>query len=80
MTEQFEPTGAQARWDATFSKLDRTCPARRADESEMNYLRRLSRVGRKYIPLGENIARVRFDDTLPDDVVPRYAELMRESV
>jgi hypothetical protein len=80
MTEQFEPTGAQARWDATFSKLDRSCPARRADESEMNYLRRLSRVGRKYIPKGEQIAQVQFDHTLPDDVIPRYAELMRECV
>jgi hypothetical protein len=46
----------------------------------MDYLRRLSRVGRKYIPAGEEIARVRFDDTLPDAVVPQYSELMREAV
>jgi hypothetical protein len=80
MSTQIEPVGAQARWDATFSKLDRSCPPQRADESEMNYLRRLSRVGRKYIPRGEDIARVAFDHTLPDDVVPRYSELMRECV
>jgi hypothetical protein len=46
----------------------------------MDYLRRLSRVGRKYIPAGEDIARVRFDHTLPDAVVPQYSEMMREAV
>jgi hypothetical protein len=46
----------------------------------MNYLRRLSRVGRKYIPAGEEIAQVRFDHTLPDAVVPKFAELMRQRV
>jgi hypothetical protein len=70
MSTQMEPTGAQARWDATFAKLDRSCPARRADEAETDYLRRLSRVERKYIPKGEDIAQVRFDHTLPDAVVP----------
>jgi hypothetical protein len=74
-----EPIGAQARWDATFAKLDRSCPARRADEGEMDYLRRLSRVGRKYIPKGEQIAAVSFAQ-LPDAVVPKFAELMRETV
>jgi hypothetical protein len=44
----------------------------------MDYLRRLSRVGRKYIPAGEEIARVRFDYTLPDEVVPKFSEMMRE--
>jgi hypothetical protein len=80
MSEQFEPVGAHACWDATFQKLDRSCPARRADESGPDYLRRLSRIGRKYIPKGEQIARVRFDDTLPDNVVGRYSELMRQCV
>jgi hypothetical protein len=74
-----EPVGAQARWDATFAKLDRSCPARRADELEVDYLRRLSRVGRKYIPKGEQIAAVSFAQ-LPDSVVPKFAEMMRETV
>jgi hypothetical protein len=80
MSIQTEPVGAQARWDQTFAKLDRSCPARRADEAEMDYLRRLSRVGRKYIPKGEQIAQVRFDHTLPDSVVERYSEMMRQRV
>jgi hypothetical protein len=80
MSVEIEATGAQGRWDSTFAKLDRTCPSRRADESEPDYLRRLSRVGRKYIPAGEEIAQVRFDHTLPDAVVERYSELMRERV
>jgi hypothetical protein len=79
MSVEIEATGAQGRWDATFAKLDRSCPARRADEAEMDYLRRLSRIGRKYIPRGEDIARVSFAQ-LPDSVVPQYAELMREAV
>jgi hypothetical protein len=74
-----EPVGAQARWDATFQKLDRTCPARRADEVEVDYLRRLSRIGRKYIPRSEQIASVSFAE-LPDAVVPKFAEMMRERV
>ena len=45
MSIQTEPVGAQARWDATFAKLDPSCPARRADEVEVDHLRRLSRVG-----------------------------------
>jgi hypothetical protein len=80
MSEQIEPTGAQARWDGTFSKLGRSCPAQRADESGVDYQRRLARVGRKYIPKGEQIAQVRFDHTLPDAVVPQYSELMRQRV
>ena len=70
----------QERWDGTFQKLDRTCPAQRADEAQVDYLRRLSRIGRRYIPAGEEIARVRFDHTLPDDVVPKFSELMRAAV
>jgi hypothetical protein len=73
-------TTTQERWDVTFAKLDRICPVRRADESETNYLRRLSRIGRKYIPTGEDIAQVRFDHTLPDAVVPKFSELMRAAV
>jgi hypothetical protein len=70
----------QERWDSTFAKLDRSCPAQRADEDPVDYLRRLSRIGRKYIPEGEQIARVKFDHTLPDAVVPKYSELMRQCV
>jgi hypothetical protein len=79
MSEQFEPVGAQAQWDATFQKLDRSCPARRADESNPDYLRRLSRIGRKYIPKGEEMASVNFAE-LPDKYVGRYSELMRQCV
>jgi hypothetical protein len=79
MSAQFEPAGAQARWDSTFSKLDRSCPARRADESGPDYLRRLSRIGRRYIPKGEQIVSVNFAE-LSDDVVPKFSELMRAAV
>jgi hypothetical protein len=80
MSVQLEPIGAQARWDATFAKLERSAPMRRSDESTVDYLRRLSRIGRRYIPAGEPIARVRFDHTLPDEAVGRFAEMMRERV
>jgi hypothetical protein len=70
----------QERWDGTFGKLDRSCPAQRADEDSNDYLRRLSRIGRKYIPAHEEIARVRFDHTLPDETVPKFSELMRAAV
>jgi hypothetical protein len=45
----------------------------------MDYLRRLSRIGRKYIPRGEQIAAVNFSE-LPDTTVPKFAELMRQRV
>jgi hypothetical protein len=70
----------QERWDGTFAKLDRSCPVQRADESGTDYLRRLSRIGRRYIPAGEPIAKVRFDQTLPDEVVPKFSEQMRQCV
>jgi hypothetical protein len=70
----------QERWDGTFAKLDRSAPAQRADEDSTDYLRRLSRIGRRYIPAHEEIARVRFDDTLPDAVVPKFSEMMRQCV
>jgi hypothetical protein len=79
MSVTIEATGEQGRWDATFQKLGRSCPAQRADEAPLDYLRRLSRVGRKYIPAGEEIARVSFAQ-LPDAVVPKFAEMMRERV
>jgi hypothetical protein len=80
MSIEVELTGAQALWDQTFSKLGRSAPVRRADESGADYLRRLSRVGRKYTPRAEEIARVAFDHTLPDAYVPQYSELMRAAV
>ena len=70
----------QERWDGTFAMLDRSAPAQRADEDLTDYLRRLSRIGRKYIPAHEEIARVKFDDSLPDAVVPKFSELMRQCV
>ena len=70
----------QERWDGTFAKLDRSCPAQRADEDSTDYLRRLSRIGRRYIPANEEIARVKFDDTLPDAVVGKFSEMMRSAV
>jgi hypothetical protein len=76
----FEPTGIQARWDSTFQKLDRSCPAQRADESSTDYLRRLSRIGKRYIPAGEPIASVKFDSSLPDSVVSKFSEQMRQAV
>jgi hypothetical protein len=80
MSLQIELTGAQARWDSTFQKINRSCPPQRAGERHLDYLRRLSRIGRKYIPAGEQIARVHFDDSLPNHVVEQYSELMREAV
>jgi hypothetical protein len=73
------PFALQELWDQTFSKLDRTAPARRADESGVNYLRRLAVVGKKYLPVSEEVTKIRFAD-LPDEVVPRCAELVREAV
>jgi hypothetical protein len=69
----------QERWDATFQKLDRSAPAQRADEASVDYLRRLSRIGRKYIPRGEQMASVNFAE-LPDETVPKFSELMRQCV
>jgi hypothetical protein len=70
----------QERWDETFSKLGRSAPAQRADEGTLDYQRRLARVGRKYIPAGEEIASVRFDYSMPDAVVPKFSEMMRSAV
>ena len=69
----------QERWDATFQKLDRSCPAQRADEAQVDYLRRLSRIGRRYIPKGEQMASINFAE-LPDETVPKFSELMRAAV
>jgi hypothetical protein len=80
MDVKLEPTGPQALWEETFSKLGRSAPAQRADEGDMAYLRRVSRVGRRYIPAGEEIAQVPFDYTMPDAVVPRFSEMMRARV
>jgi hypothetical protein len=69
----------QERWDATFAKMDRACPARRADEAAVDYLRRLSVIGKRYLPKDERITRVTFRD-LPDEVVPKFSEMVREAV
>ncbi|HZZ22280.1 MAG TPA: hypothetical protein VFE60_06740 [Roseiarcus sp.] len=68
------------KWDATFAKLGRSAPAQGADEATVDYQRRLARVGRKYIPSGEEIARVRFDSSMPDGVVNKFSEMMRAAV
>src|SRR5580704_4523307 len=80
MDMRLEPTGPQALWEETFQKLGRSAPAQRADENDMTYLRRVSRVGRKYIPAGEEICSVRFDSTMPDAVVPKFSEMVRARV
>jgi hypothetical protein len=80
MSAQLQLTGAAERWDQTFQKLGRSAPARRADEGALDYQRRLARVGRRYIPAGEQMAKIRFDHTLPDAVVPKYTEMMRQAV
>jgi hypothetical protein len=79
MSIEFEPVGAQALWDKTFQKLNRSAPVQRSDESSANYMRRLSRIGKRYIPANEDIARVKFSE-LPDDVVPKFSEIMRNAV
>jgi hypothetical protein len=84
MSVEIEPTGAQASWDGTFAKLDRSCPVRRADESGTDYLRRLAIIGKRYIPKSEDIHGVTFRkdtaDPLLDNAVPKYAEMVREAV
>ena len=60
-------------------ELDRSCPAQRADEAQVDYLRRLSRIGRRYIPKAEQMASINFAE-LPDETVPKFSELMRQCV
>jgi hypothetical protein len=69
----------QERWQSTFEKIDRSCPARRADEAQVDYLRRLSVIGKRYLPKDEQITTVTFK-TLPDEVVPKFSEMVREAV
>jgi hypothetical protein len=80
MEMRLEPTGPQALWEETFQKLGRSAPAQRADEGDMDYLRRMSRLGRRYVPSGEEICSVHFDRSLPDAVVPEFSERMRSAV
>ncbi len=79
MDAQLEPTGTHALWDETFQKLGRSAPPQRADESMPNYQRRLAELGSRYIPRGEQIAGVDFNK-LPNEVVPKFTEMMRERV
>jgi hypothetical protein len=71
---------AQERWDEVFGLHDRSCPVQRSDEANVDYLRRLARINKRYIPAGEPIARVKFDHTLPDEVVLKFSEQVREAV
>jgi hypothetical protein len=77
---KLESSGPQAQWDETWAKLGRAAPAPRAGEGDADYLRRMARLGREYIPAGEEIAGVAFDSSMPDSVVPRFSEMMRERV
>jgi hypothetical protein len=70
----------QERWDHVFEGLGRSAPARRADEAGSDYRKRLCRVARRYIPASERIAKVRFDDTLPNSVLGEFERLMMEAV
>jgi hypothetical protein len=79
MDVKLEPIGFQAQWEETFQKLGRSAPAQKADENDMAYLRRVSRVGKRYIPAGEEIASVNFSE-LPDAVVPKFSEMVRARV
>jgi hypothetical protein len=72
-------TTIMERWDSTFAKIDRSCPARRADEAAVDYLRRLSVIGKRYLPRDQKITSVTFK-TLPDEVVPKFSEMVREAV
>ena len=80
MSERLEPIGPVAQWDETFQKLGRSAPAPHADESDLQYLRRVSRIGRRYIPAGEEIAKVAFDSSMPDSAVRTFSEQMRQRV
>jgi hypothetical protein len=73
-------TTIQEKWQSTFEKIDRSCPAQRADEGSLDYLRRLARVGKRYLPRSESICSVRFDGSLPDSVVERFSEQVRTAV
>jgi hypothetical protein len=59
--------------------MDRSAPAQRSDESSVNYLRRLSVIGKRYLPKSEQLASIIFK-TLPDDVVPKFSEMVRQAV
>jgi hypothetical protein len=80
VSERLEPIGPVAQWDETFQKLGRSAPAPHADESDLQYLRRVSRIGRRYIPAGEEIAKVAFDSSMPDSAVRTFSEQMRQRV
>ena len=79
MDAHLEPTGTHALWDETFQKLGRSAPPQRADKSIYNYQRRLAELGSRYVPRGEQIAGVDFAQ-LPNEVVPKFSEMMRERV
>jgi hypothetical protein len=69
----------QEDWDAVFSKFGRSCPARRADESSIDFQRRLSIIGKRYLPNDEPVRKVVFK-RLPDSVVPKFSSMVMEAV
>ena len=70
---------SQETWDTVFGRIGRSAPARRADESSVNYERRLATVGQRYLPQSEDVARINFA-RLPDDAVARFSAMTQEAV
>ena len=69
----------QENWDDVFSKLGRSAPAQRADESNIDYERRLASLGQRYIPAGEDVAKIDFAK-LPDDVVGKFSSMTQDAL
>ena len=70
---------SQETWDTVFGRIGRSAPARRADESSVNYERRLATVGQRYIPASEEVANINFA-RLPDDAVAQFSTMAQEAV
>ena len=47
----------QQTWDDVFGLIGRSAPARKADESSVNYERRLATIGQRYLPQSEEVAK-----------------------
>ena len=70
---------SQETWDTVFGRIGRSAPARRADESSVNYERRLATVGQRYMPASEEVANINFA-RLPDDAVARFSVMTQEAI
>jgi hypothetical protein len=69
----------QEQWEAVFNQIGRSCPPPLANEAQVDYLRRLSIIGKRYLPNDEQVKRVTFK-RLPDDVVEQYSSMVKEAV